>query len=61
MIIDGKKYRKLKSLWNGNAIKEKRETDNLGHTIITPYIDKVDVCDYDKWVMINGIEYEQIS
>ena len=54
-------YRKLKSLWNGNAIKEKRETDNLGHTIITPYIDKVDICDYHKWVMINGIEYEEMS
>ena len=42
--INGKKYRKLETIWNRNED-----------------INKVDICHSDKWVMIDGIEYEELD
>ena len=44
VTINGKKYRKLISIWNGNL--------DWNNPI-------VDVCDMGKWAMINEIEYEE--
>ena len=44
--INGKRYRRLKTIWNRNF-----DWDNP----------VVDVCDMDKWVMINGVEYEELN
>ena len=44
VTIEGKRYRKLKTIRNSNVD-----------------INKVDICHSDKWVMINGIEYEELD
>jgi len=44
--ICGKKYRKLKTIWNGNL-----DWDN-------PLLD---ICHSDDWIIINGIEYEELK
>ena len=44
--ICGKKYRKLKTIWNGNL-----DWDN-------PLLD---IYHSDDWIIINGIEYEELK
>ena len=46
VTINGKKYRKLKTIWNGNL-----DWNN-------PLLD---ICHSDDWIMINGVEYEELK
>lgn len=45
-VIEGKRYRKLTSIWNENF--------DWNNPVI-------DVCDSEKWTMIDGIEYEELG
>jgi len=60
--INGKKYRKLKSMWNDNFFTYKKKMKPNGDIVIEScYPDELDIIDIDKWVMIDGIEYEEIG
>lgn len=59
--INGKKYRKIKSLWNENLCSERTRINEQGDTVIESFIPELDIVDSDRWVMINGIEYEELG
>ena len=62
VTINGKRYRKLRTLWNGNLMKEKVTVDNKGFATFTLVNETIgDICANDKWCMINGIEYEELD
>jgi len=46
VTINGKRYRKLKTIRNGNL-----DWNN-------PLLD---ICHSDDWIMINGVEYEELD
>ena len=58
--INGKRYRRLKTIWN-DGIGYSTTMDKNGYLTMTPLIQDIDVCDMDKWVMIDGVEYEELE
>jgi len=59
--INGKRYRKLDSLWNGGGVGYSKTIDKNGNITITPFLKDIDICHSDKWIMIDGIEYEELG
>ena len=61
ITIDGEKYRKCKSLWNGNLITyEEKVDEETGIMTRIPIIPEFRVCNFEDWIMVNGIEYEKV-